>query len=215
MYKTIIKRSIDFTIALVGLLIVSPIFLLVTILLWIDFKGNPFFKQRRPGKNEQIFSIIKFKTMNDKKDASGNLLPDGQRITKVGKVIRKTSLDEIPQLINVLKGDMSLVGPRPLLPDYLPYYTENERLRHSARPGITGLAQVSGRNFLTWEEKFAFDTEYVNNLSFSLDLKILTKTFKKALLGQDVAYDANEFVDRLDVYRKKQIEKESGILQKV
>lgn len=142
--------------------------------------------------------------MNEKRDESGKLLPDRQRITKLGSIIRKTSLDEIPQLLNVLKGDMSLVGPRPLLTSYLPFYSENERIRHSVRPGITGLAQVSGRNFLTWEEKFAYDNEYVKSLSLMLDLKILIKTLKKALMGQDVAYDANEFVERFDIYRQNQ-----------
>ena len=214
MYKTFFKRLIDFSVALIGLLIISPIFLLVTVLLWLDFKGTPFFRQQRPGKNEEIFSIIKFKTMNNKTDEYGKLLPDGQRITKLGKVIRKTSIDEIPQLLNVLKGDMSLVGPRPLLPSYLPYYKKNERIRHSVRPGITGLAQVSGRNFLTWEEKFAYDTEYVENLTLLLDIKILIKTVKKALIGQDVAFDADEIVERLDVYRQNQMERKS-VLKKV
>lgn len=214
MYKTFFKRLIDFSVALVGLFIISPIFLLVTVLLWLDFKGTPFFRQQRPGKNEEIFSIIKFKTMNNKTDEYGKLLPDGQRITKLGKVIRKTSLDEIPQLLNILKGDMSLVGPRPLLTSYLPYYKKNERIRHSVRPGITGLAQVSGRNFLTWEEKFAFDTEYVENLTLLLDIKILTKTAKKALIGQDVAFDADEIVERLDVYRQNQMERKS-VLKKI
>ena len=152
--------------------------------------------------------------MNEKRDESGKLLPDRQRITKLGSIIRKTSLDEIPQLLNVLKGDMSLVGPRPLLTSYLPFYSENERIRHSVRPGITGLAQVSGRNFLTWEEKFAYDTEYVENLTLLLDIKILIKTVKKALIGQDVAFDADEIVERLDVYRQNQMERKS-VLKKV
>lgn len=214
MYKCVFKRTIDFSVALLGLIVVSPILLLVSVLLSLDFKGSPFFVQKRPGKNERIFGIVKFKTMNDKRDESGKLLPDRQRITKLGSIIRKTSLDEIPQLFNVLRGDMSLVGPRPLLTEYLPYYNENEQLRHIVRPGITGLAQVSGRNFLTWEEKFAFDNQYVQGLSPSLDFKILVKTFEKAFLGKDVAYDSNEFVERFDIYRQKQIERKS-ILEKI
>ncbi|NDV42632.1 sugar transferase [Flagellimonas sediminis] len=214
MYKSFFKRLIDFFVAMMGLLIISPIFLLVAIMLWFDFKGTPFFKQQRPGMNEKIFSIIKFKTMNNNTDANGKLLPDSLRITKLGRFIRKTSLDEIPQLFNVLKGDMSLVGPRPLLPSYLPYYKEDERIRHSVRPGITGLAQVSGRNYLTWEEKFAFDAEYVNNLTFRMDFQILSKTVKKALSGQDVAFDADEIVERLDDYRKNNVGQKS-VLKKV
>ncbi|MDF0708328.1 sugar transferase [Flagellimonas okinawensis] len=203
-YKNYFKRAIDFIASLFGLLILSPIVLIVAILLGIDFKGNPFFKQNRPGKNERIFGIVKFKTMNDKKDEQGNLLPDNERITPLGKFIRKTSLDEIPQLINVLKGDMSLVGPRPLRTFYLPYYNQTEKIRHHVRPGITGLAQVSGRNFLTWEEKFAYDITYVQNLSFPLDVKILFKTFKKAFFDKDVADDPNAYVENFDIYRTKQ-----------
>ncbi|WP_318344719.1 sugar transferase [Flagellimonas baculiformis] len=204
-YKNGLKRSLDFLTSLFGILLLSPFFIVITIVLWIDFKGNPFFKQDRPGKDEKIFTILKFKTMNDKKDKTGNLLPDNQRITKMGRLIRKTSLDEIPQLFNILKGDMSLVGPRPLRTFYLPYYNEVEKLRHTVRPGITGLAQISGRNYLTWEERFGLDVEYVRNVSLRMDFKILVETFKKAVTGKDVAEDPDAFIEHFDSYRKKQM----------
>lgn len=186
MYKTLIKPFLDFLAALIGLLLLSPIFIIVTFLLILANNGKPFFFQKRPGKNERIFSIIKFKTMNDKKDAQGNLLLDAQRLTKIGKFVRKTSLDEIPQLINVLKGDMSLVGPRPLLPEYLPLYDEVQKRRHEVRPGITGLAQVNGRNAISWEEKFKYDVWYVDNMSFWLDMKILFLTVKKVFKREGI-----------------------------
>ena len=176
MYSNYLKRSIDFIAALLGLVILSPIFILVMLGLSIANNGKPFFFQLRPGKDERIFRIIKFKTMNDKKDEHGNLLPDAKRLTPIGKFIRKTSLDEIPQLINVLKGDMSLIGPRPLLPEYLPLYSEEQKKRHFVRPGITGWAQVNGRNAISWEKKFEYDVWYVEHISFSLDIKILFKT---------------------------------------
>jgi lipopolysaccharide/colanic/teichoic acid biosynthesis glycosyltransferase len=204
-YKNGLKRSLDFLTSLFGILLLSPFFIVITIVLWIDFKGNPFFKQDRPGKDEKIFTILKFKTMNDKRDKTGNLLPDNQRITKMGRLIRKTSLDEIPQLFNILMGDMSLVGPRPLRTFYLPYYNEVEKLRHTVRPGITGLAQISGRNYLTWEERFGMDVEYVRNMSLSMDFKILVETFKKAVPGKDVAEDPDAFIEHFDSYRKKQM----------
>jgi lipopolysaccharide/colanic/teichoic acid biosynthesis glycosyltransferase len=204
-YKNGLKRSLDFLTSLFGILLLSPFFIVITIVLWIDFKGNPFFKQDRPGKDEKIFTILKFKTMNDKRDKTGNLLPDNQRITKMGRLIRKTSLDEIPQLFNILMGDMSLVGPRPLRTFYLPYYNEVEKLRHTVRPGITGLAQISGRNYLTWEERFGMDVEYVRNMSLSMDFKILVETFKKAVTGKDVAEDPDAFIEHFDSYRKKQM----------
>lgn len=204
-YKNGLKRSLDFLTSLFGILLLSPFFIVITIVLWIDFKGNPFFEQDRPGKDEKIFTILKFKTMNDKRDKTGNLLPDNQRITKMGRLIRKTSLDEIPQLFNILKGDMSLVGPRPLRTFYLPYYNEVEKLRHTVRPGITGLAQISGRNYLTWEERFGLDVEYVRNVSLRMDFKILVETFKKAVTGKDVAEDPDAFIEHFDSYRKKQM----------
>src|SRR5690606_20040565 len=187
MYKNIFKRLFDFLAAFFGLVLLSPIFIVVTIALYFANQGKPFFFQARPGKDERIFKIIKFKSMNDKKDAQGNLLPDAERLTKVGGFVRKTSLDEIPQLINVIKGDMSLIGPRPLLEKYLPYYTKKERLRHSVRPGITGLAQVNGRNNPNWDQKLHYDVEYVENLTFINDMKIIFKTINNVIKQKDVA----------------------------
>lgn len=186
MYNTTIKPLLDVFAALIGLLILSPIFIVVLILLAIANKGNPFFVQKRPGKNERIFKIIKFKTMNDTTDENGNLLPDEKRLTSVGKLVRKTSLDEIPQLINILKGDMSLIGPRPLLPEYLKLYNEEQKKRHEVKPGITGWAQVNGRNTLSWQDKFDLDVYYVNHLSFRLDLKIILLTLKKVFKGEGI-----------------------------
>lgn len=172
--------------AFFGCVILFPLFLIVSIILSIANKGNPFFLQVRPGKNERLFKIIKFKTMNDARDAEGHLLPDAERLTPIGGMVRKTSIDEIPQLINVLKGDMSLVGPRPLLPDYLDQFNEFQRQRHLVRPGITGLAAVKGRNAISWDKKFEYDVYYVKNLSFSLDLKILWKTILKVIKSEGV-----------------------------
>jgi lipopolysaccharide/colanic/teichoic acid biosynthesis glycosyltransferase len=186
MYKTIIKLVIDFSIALLGLVILSPLFFLAIIGLFISNNGRPFFIQKRPGKNEKIFSIIKFKTMNDKKDNEGNLLSDEQRLTKIGSFVRKTSIDEIPQLINVLKGEMSLIGPRPLLPEYLPLYNEMQKKRHKVKPGITGWAQINGRNAISWKQKFEYDEWYVENISFKLDIKILFCTLKKVIIRKDI-----------------------------
>lgn len=188
MYKSFFKRFFDIVLSLLGLLIISPIFLLIWLFLAIANKGaGAFFIQERPGKDERIFKVIKFKTMTDEKDASGNLLPDAQRLTKVGKFVRSTSLDEIPQLLNVIKGDMSLIGPRPLLVQYLPLYNDTQRRRHEVRPGITGWAQVNGRNALSWEQKFKFDVWYVENLSLPLDIKILFKTIKKVCKKEGIS----------------------------
>lgn len=189
MYTRFFKRFFDFTIAILGLLILSPIFLIVTIFLCIANNGKPFFFQARPGKDEKIFKIIKFKSMNDKKDTAGNLLSDAERKTKVGSFVRKTSLDELPQLINVLKGDMSLIGPRPLLVQYLPLYKDHQKRRHQVRPGITGWAQVNGRNAISWQQKFQYDVEYVDNLSFTLDLKILFLTLKKVVIKEGISQE--------------------------
>lgn len=186
MYKTLTKPLLDHLCAAFALLLLSPIFLLVTLALANANNGKPFFIQARPGKKGQIFSIIKFKTMNDNKDAQGNLLPDAERLTPVGKFVRKTSLDELPQLLNVLKGDMSFVGPRPLLPEYLPLYNEQQRKRHKVKPGITGWAQVNGRNAISWEQKFALDVWYVERQSFLLDLKILLLTVKKVFVSEGI-----------------------------
>lgn len=189
MYKVLFKRVIDFIAAFVGLLLLSPIIILVIIFLAFANDGKPFFFQSRPGKNEKIFKIIKFKTMNDRKDSHGNLLSDAERLTKVGSFVRKTSLDEIPQLINVLIGDMSLIGPRPLLVQYLPLYNEFQKRRHDVRPGITGWAQVNGRNAISWEQKFMYDIEYVDNISLSMDVKVILKTVRKVLKSDGISQD--------------------------
>ena len=205
MYEKRIKRFIDFSTSLIGLIILFPIIIIVSIVSLLINKGNPFFYQQRPGKNEVVFKIIKFKTMNDLKDKNGDLLPDKMRITKWGTFLRKTSLDEIPQLFNVVKGEMSLIGPRPLMVKYLPYYTSIEKKRHDVRPGITGLAQVSGRNHLSWNDKLNFDVKYINDLSFKLDLKILIKTFYKIISTKDVVVDTYSVEPDLDEVRKNTI----------
>jgi len=187
LYQFFFKRLFDFVFALVGLIILSPLFLILWIGLSIANKGGgAFFLQERPGKDEKIFKVIKFKTMNDKRDENGNLLPDSERLTTIGRWIRSLSLDEIPQLINVLKGDMALIGPRPLLVQYLPLYDEVQRRRHEVRPGMTGWAQVNGRNAISWQEKFAYDVWYVDNLSLSLDIKILLKTIEKVFKREGI-----------------------------
>ena len=187
MYRHCFKRLIDFTIALIALVCLSPILLVVTIWLHFANKGaGAFFTQERPGKDAKIFRVIKFKTMTDERDADGNLLPDAQRLTKVGRIVRSTSLDELPQLFNVLKGDMALIGPRPLLVKYLPLYTPTQMRRHEVRPGITGWAQVNGRNAITHTKKFEYDIWYVDNLSFALDIKIIYKTIYNVLHRKDI-----------------------------
>ena len=189
MYKNYIKRLIDFVVAFFGLLILSPVFIIVTIGLYFANDGKPFFFQARPGLKEKIFNIIKFKTMNDKKDIHGNLLSDAERLTPIGSFVRKTSLDELPQLINVLKGDMSLIGPRPLLPQYLPLYSSVQRRRHNVRPGITGWAQVNGRNAISWTKKFELDIWYVDNVSFFTDCKVFFATFKKVFKSEGISQE--------------------------
>jgi lipopolysaccharide/colanic/teichoic acid biosynthesis glycosyltransferase len=186
MYLNFIKGTIDFMAALIGLLLLFPVLLTVTILLIIANQGQPFFLQLRPGKNQKLFKIIKFKTMTDAKDRYGNLLLDADRLTKVGSFVRKTSLDELPQLINVLKGDMSLIGPRPLLPQYLSLYSDFQNRRHEVKPGITGWAQVNGRNSISWENKFVYDVWYVDQISFLVDLKILLLTVKKVFKSEGI-----------------------------
>ena len=195
MYKIYFKRFLDFFAALIGLLLLSPIFLLATIGLFFANNGKPFFFQTRPGKNEKLFQIIKFKTMNDKKDAAGNLLSDAERLTPIGSFVRKTSLDEIPQLLNVLKGDMSLIGPRPLLIQYLPLYNSIQKKRHDIRPGITGWAQVNGRNAISWEQKFEYDVWYVENCIFLLDVKILLLTVKKVFKREGISQEGSATTD--------------------
>ena len=186
MYNFFFKRIIDFSCAIMGLLLLSPLFIIVTIGLYFANQGKPFFFQLRPGKHGVIFKIIKFKTMNDRKDTDGNLLSDGERLTKIGAFVRKTSLDEIPQLFNVIKGDMSLIGPRPLLPEYLALYNEVQKRRHKVRPGITGWAQVNGRNAISWDKKFEYDVWYVENINFMLDLKIFFLTLKKVFVREGI-----------------------------
>jgi undecaprenyl phosphate N,N'-diacetylbacillosamine 1-phosphate transferase len=196
MYKHFFKRLIDFTLSLIGFIIISPIFIIVWVWLTIANKGaGALFFQERPGKDEKIFKVIKFKTMTDERDASGKLLPDAERLTKAGRFVRSTSLDEIPQLINVIKGDMSLIGPRPLLVQYLPLYNENQKRRHEVRPGITGWAQVNGRNAISWEQKFEFDVWYVDNISLSLDVKILIRTLLKVFKREGISSDTSSTME--------------------
>ncbi len=187
MYAKYIKRFLDFILSLCAIIILSPVLLILTVLGAIMMKGNPFFIQLRPGKNEKLFKLIKFRTMSLAKDASGKLLPDKDRLNKYGRILRSTSLDELPELINILKGDMSIVGPRPLAVVYLPYYTEEEKHRHDVAPGLTGLAQVNGRNALSWERKFQYDIEYIRTISFTNDVKILFKTILKVLKREGIS----------------------------
>ena len=197
MYKHFLKRGLDFILVLCVLLVIWPILLVITVWLHFANKGaGAFFTQERPGKDEKIFKVIKFKSMTDERDEQGRLLPDKLRLTKVGRFIRATSIDELPQLFNVLKGDMALIGPRPLLPRYLGYYTERERLRHTVRPGITGWAQVNGRNSSTWNEKLECDAWYVEHLTFALDFKIFLMTIKNVLIRKDVTVAmSGQFLD--------------------
>ncbi|GAB3902957.1 sugar transferase [Mucilaginibacter boryungensis] len=195
MYKCFFKRVTDLTLAIVGIVILFPILICTAICLLIGNKGNVFFLQARPGLNTKIFKIIKFKTMNDKRDGKGNLLSDAERLTPVGKLVRKLSLDELLQLINVIKGDMSLVGPRPLLPQYISLYNEFQLRRHNVKPGITGWAQINGRNTISWQQKFDLDVWYVENMSFWLDLKIIFYTFLKVLKSGDVNAGDNVTMD--------------------
>ena len=199
MYKNFFKRLFDFTIALIALITLSPIILVVTIWLHFANKGaGAFFTQERPGKDAKIFRVIKFKTMTDERDAEGKLLPDAQRLTKVGRIVRSTSLDELPQLFNVLKGDMALIGPRPLLVKYLPLYTSIQMRRHEVRPGITGWAQVNGRNTITHTKKFEYDVWYVDHLSLTLDLKIIFMTINNVLHRKDISTEGQATAPTFD-----------------
>ena len=186
MYKTIFKPLFDYVISLTLLLVLSPVFLMITLILLLYYKSNPFFTQSRPGKHEKTFKVFKFRTMNDKRDVKGDLLADSERLNPVGYFLRKSSLDEIPQLVNVLKGDMSLIGPRPLLAGYLPLYDEAQKRRHDVRPGITGWAQVNGRNAISWQDKFDYDIFYVEHLSFLIDIKIFLLTVKKVIKKEGI-----------------------------
>ncbi len=206
MYVKFLKRGIDFTLSLIALIILAPIFFILIILGTIAMRGNPFFVQARPGKRgsdgkEKIFKLIKFRTMSNQKDKEGNLLPDKMRLNKYGCILRATSLDEIPELINILKGDMSIVGPRPLAMQYLDFYNEKERRRHDVLPGLTGLAQINGRNCINWPERFAYDLEYVDNISFRMDMNIILKTVLKVLKRSDVSVRATGTIMDFDKYR--------------
>ena len=195
MYAKYIKRILDFVLSLIALIVLSPVMFVIYILVRIKLGSPVIFKQERPGKNEKIFTLYKFRTMTDERDEECNLLPDEQRITKFGKILRSTSLDELPELINILKGDMAIVGPRPLLVRYLPCYTEEEKHRHDVRPGLTGLAQVNGRNAISWEERFKIDLKYVNNISFKEDIKIILETIKKVTKKEDILVGKEQIED--------------------
>lgn len=191
MYRYFIKRVFDFLLSFVAIILLSPILVVLTLTGAIKMGGNPFFTQERPGKDGKIFRLVKFKSMNNKRDEKGELLPDEVRLTSYGKFIRNTSLDELPELINILKGDMSIVGPRPLLVRYLTRYNETQARRHEVRPGLTGLAQINGRNAISWEEKFNYDIEYVDNLSFILDIKIILKTALKVIKRDGISSETS------------------------
>jgi undecaprenyl phosphate N,N'-diacetylbacillosamine 1-phosphate transferase len=203
MYISFFKRFSDILISFTGIVVLSPLFFLITVFLLISNKGNPFFLQVRPGKNERVFRLLKFKTMTDDRDQDGNLLPDNQRITGIGSFIRKTSLDEMPQLLNVIKGDMSLIGPRPLLVEYLPLYNDEQRKRHNVRPGITGLAQVNGRNAINWDKKLYYDVWYVENISFILDFKIILKTVRKVIKSEGIDSNAEITMEKFKGNKKQ------------
>lgn len=199
MYSRCLKRVLDFCCALVAICCLSPLLIVLTLVGAVKMHGNPFFTQPRPGKDEKIFKLIKFRTMTNQRDKNGNLLPDDVRLTRYGKFLRSTSLDELPELFNILKGDMAVIGPRPLLVKYLPYYTEREKLRHSIRPGLTGYAQAHGRNAISWEQKFELDVWYVEHISFLTDVKIILDTVKVVLSHEGVVLNA---LEDFDEYRK-------------
>ena len=206
LYNKYIKRILDILISLTFIVLFSWLYLMLVILVRIKLGSPVLFCQERPGYNEKIFKLYKFRTMTDKRDEKGNLLPDSERLTKFGSMLRSTSLDELPEMFNILKGDMSLIGPRPLLVEYLPYYTEEERLRHSVRPGLTGLAQVSGRNYLAWDKRLAKDVEYVNHISFIMDVRIIIKTIMVVFKKEDVSVDTNVVEGYLWDERQKRAE---------
>ncbi len=211
MYAKFIKRLLDFVLSVTALIALSPLLLILTVIGAVAMRGNPFFVQPRPGKKgkdgkEKIFKLIKFRTMSNLRDNQGNLLPDSARLNKYGRFLRSTSLDELPSIINIAVGQLSIVGPRPLAVKYLPFYTESERERHTVRPGLTGLAQVNGRNSLSWEEKFKYDLEYVNNVTLISDMKIIFKTIQTVLMREDIGVRGTESLMDFDTYRKKQME---------
>lgn len=207
-YRKFGKRFLDFFLSSIAIILLSPILLVVAVLVRIKLGSPILFHQERPGKDEKIFTLCKFRTMTDKRDAQGKLLPDAQRLTKFGKMLRATSLDELPELFNIWKGDMSIIGPRPLLVSYLPWYTQEEKLRHTVRPGLTGLAQVSGRNFLDWDKRLAKDVEYVKKLSLAMDLKVLWKTVMVVFDHSEVAEDTSAAEGNLAEIRSKRQERE-------
>ncbi len=205
MYARFWKRAIDFILSLGALVVLSPVIIILAVIGAIKMKGNPFFTQARPGKDEKIFKLIKFRSMTCEKDKNGNLLPDEKRLTKYGKFIRSTSLDELPELINIIKGDMAIVGPRPLLVKYLPLYSEEQKHRHDVRPGLTGLAQVNGRNAVSWEEKFRLDVEYVNNVTFAGDIKIIIDTVKVVLNRSGINSETSATMEEFRGSRKEEM----------
>ena len=213
MYRRFIKRWLDFVLSFIAIVVLSPVLIVLAALVRIKLGSPVLFRQERPGRDEKIFTLCKFRTMTDKKDGEGKLLPDSERLTKFGKLLRAASLDELPELFNILKGDMSIIGPRPLLVSYLPYYTEEEKLRHKVRPGLTGLAQVSGRNFIDWDKRMEKDVEYVKNLSFFMDIKVLWMTVMTVLGHSDeVAEDTNAVEGNFAQIRQKRLE-ETGRLK--
>lgn len=201
-YRSVIKRILDIILALIGLIVLSPVFLIVMVLVRVKLGSPVFFHQDRPGKDGRIFGLLKFRSMTDARDADGNLLPDAERLPKFGRILRATSLDELPEFVNILKGDMSFVGPRPLLVRYLPYYTEEEMHRHDVRPGLTGLAQIHGRNALNWEDRFRYDLDYVEHCSLALDVSIVLQTVGKVLHHSGVQSGAEQTIPDFDVYRR-------------
>jgi|UniRef100_UPI0040287873 lipopolysaccharide/colanic/teichoic acid biosynthesis glycosyltransferase len=198
MYAKYFKRIIDFCLSLLGIIVLSPIFVVLIVLGTVFMRGNPFFTQLRPGKNEKIFKLIKFRTMDNRKDADGKLLPDDVRLNKYGRLLRSTSLDELPELFNILKGDMAIVGPRPLLVQYLPLYSKTQKRRHEVLPGLTGWAQVNGRNSISWTERFKLDIEYVNRISFMLDIEILILTVKAVFLHEGISSATSDTMEDFD-----------------
>ena len=208
MYAKYFKRVIDFSLSLIALIVLSPLLLVLIVTGTVFMKGNPFFTQERPGKDEKIFKLIKFRTMDNRKNREGKLLPDEVRLNKYGRFLRATSLDELPELANIVKGDMSIVGPRPLAVIYSDYYNDEEKKRHTVLPGLTGLAQVNGRNVLNWNERFAYDIQYVENVSFLLDVKIILKTIVKVFKRQDVSVRGTTQIKDFHVFRMEEWEKE-------
>lgn len=204
-YRKYIKRPLDFTLALIAIFFLSPLYLFLAVLVKLKLGSPVIFKQKRPGLNQKIFSIYKFRSMTGEKDSEGNLLPDDIRLTKFGKFLRSTSLDELPGLFNILKGDMSLIGPRPLAVEYLPYYTKEENMRHSVRPGLSGLAQINGRNTVKWEDRFIYDVNYINNICFKNDVLIIMKTISKVFRQEDVSVRGTGKIEDFHTYRKKQL----------